>query len=98
MAATRLQAARALAARFSVKFNRFPGPDIRTGEMTINVETARTMDSAVGRLRGYRGPVYIACANDRDIPLAREYAEGKTVGVMDSSGTILKPSTRGRWP
>ncbi len=96
--ATRVQVARALAARLGVKYNRFRGPDIRTGELTINVETARTMDTAAGRLRGYRGPVYIACANDRDIPLAREYTEGKTVGVMDSSGQILKPSTRGRWP
>ncbi len=96
--ANRIQVARALAERFGVRYNRRAGPDIRTEELTINVETARTMDTAVGRLRGYRGPVYIACANDRDIPLAREYAEGKTVGVMNSTGEILKPSTRNRWP
>ena len=96
--ANRVQVARGLAARFGVKYNRLAGPDIRTEDLTINVETARTMDRAVGRLRGYRGPVYIACANDRDIPLAREYVEGKTVGVMDGAGTIVKPSTRGRWP
>ena len=74
------------------------GPDIKTDKITINVETANTLPSACLRLRGFRGPVYIACANDKDIPDARYWTEGKTVGIMNNKGRVLKKSSRGRWP
>ena len=96
--ASRVQVARALAANHGVRFNRGPGPDIRTDAFIINVESKRTLHAACARMRGFRGPVYIACANDADLEQAREVVEGKTIGLMNSEGRIVKESTRGRWP
>ena len=96
--ANRITVARALAAKHGSKYNRGKGPDIKTDKITINVETANTLPSACLRLRGFRGPVYIACANDKDIPDARYWTEGKTVGIMNNKGRVLKKSSRGRWP
>ena len=96
--ASKVEVARALAAQHGVKYTRGKGPDIRTEKITINVETARTLPSACLRLRGFRGPVYIACANDKDIEDARYWTDGKTVGIMNSKGRVLKRSSRGRWP
>ena len=96
--ASKVDVAKALAAKHGSKYNRGQGPDIRTDRVIINVETSRSLSTACGRLRGFRGPVYVACANDKDIEDARYWTEGKTVGVMNSRGRILKKSTRGRWP
>lgn len=96
--AGKIAVAKALAEKHGARYRRGRGPDIRTEKITINVETARTLRTACGRLRGFRGPVYIACANDADIETARGIIAGKTVGLMNSEGRILKKSTRGRWP
>ncbi len=96
--AGKIDVAKALAVKHGVKYNRGKGPDIRTDKITINVETARTLRTACGRLRGFRGPVYVACANDADIENAKGIIVGKTVGLMNNKGRILKKSTRGRWP
>lgn len=96
--ASKIEVARALAAKYGGKYNRGRGPDIKTEKITINVETARTLPTACMRLRGFRGPVYIACANNDDIGDARYWTDGKTVGIMNSQGRIIKRSTRGRWP
>lgn len=90
--------AKALAEKHGGRYHRGRGPDIRTDKIIINVETSRSLQSACGRLRGFRGPVYIACANDRDLDKARGLITGKTIGLMNSAGRILKKSTRGRWP
>ena len=96
--ASKVTVAQALAEKHGAKYHRGKGPDIRTDKVIINVETSRTMRTACGRLRGFRGPVYIACANDADIENAKDIIEGKTVGLMNSKGRILKRSTRGHWP
>lgn len=96
--ASKVSVARALAAKFGVKYNRGRGPDIRTDDLTINVETSRTLETACGRLRGYRGPVYIALANPNDLEDAEWYTFGTTVGLMDAGGKIIQESTRGYWP
>lgn len=96
--ASRASIARALAAKYGVAWNRGHGPDIRTEDIIINIENVRTLDTACGRLRGFRGPVYVACANDQDIADAEYWTEGSTVGIMDARGKILKKSTRGYWP
>lgn len=96
--ANKISVARALAAKHGTTYNRGSGPDIQNDRITINVETGRTLDTACLRLRGYRGPVYIAVANDRDLPAAKDATEGKTVGVMNSKGRIVRRSSRGRWP
>ncbi len=96
--ASKVTVARALAARLGVKYNRGHGPDIRTDDCTINVETSRTLDTACSRLKGYRGPVYIALANPADLEDAEWYTSGTTVGLMDANGKILQESTRRYWP
>ncbi|MCY4628093.1 MAG: hypothetical protein OXE58_11090 [Acidobacteria bacterium] len=96
--AGKMAVAKALAEKHGGRYHRGRGPDIRTEKITINVETSRTLRTACGRLRGFRGPVYVACANDADIENAKAILAGKTVGLMNSKGRILKKSTRGRWP
>ena len=96
--AGKIAISKALAEKHGAKYRRGKGPDIRTDKITINVETLRTLRTACGRLRGFRGPVYIACANDTDIETARSIIAGKTIGLMNSQGRILKKSIRGRWP
>ncbi len=96
--AARAAVAQALARKYGVPYNRGHGPDIRTDEVIINVENAKTLETACLRLRGYRGPVYVACANDEDIADAEWWTDGSTVGIMNAEGRILKKSTRGYWP
>lgn len=96
--ASKVAVARALAEKHGTTYNRGHGPDIRNEKITINVESGRTLDTACLRLRGYRGPVYIAMTNDRDLDEAKAVTEGKTVGVMNSAGRIVRRSKRGRWP
>ena len=96
--AGKVAVAKELAEKHGGRYHRGKGPDIRTDRITINVETSRTLRSACGRLRGFRGPVYIACANDADLETAKLILAGKTVGLMNNKGRILKKSTRGRWP
>ena len=96
--AGKVEVAKALAEKHGGRYHRGKGPDIQTDRITINVETSRTLRTACGRLKGFRGPVYIACANDGDIEDARDMLAGKTIGLMNSNGRILKKSTRGRWP
>lgn len=90
--------ARAIARRYGGTYNRGKGPDIRTDKVTINVEGSRTLRTASMRLRGFRGPVYIALVNDADADDASSLTAGKTVGIMNSEGRVLKPSTRRHWP
>ena len=96
--ANKLTVAAAIARRYGGTFHRGKGPDIRTDKVTINVETTKTLPTALGRLRGFRGPVYIACVNDDDLADACWYSQGKTVGIMNSEGRVVKPSTRRHWP
>lgn len=96
--ASRIEVAKALAAKHGCKYNRGTGPDIRTDKIIINVETTRSLPTACGRLRGFRGPVYVACTSAAAIEEARYWTDGKTVGIMNDKGRILKKSTRGRWP
>lgn len=96
--ANKLKIAAAIARRYGSTFQRGRGPDIRTDKVTINVETTNSLPTALGRLKGYRGPVYIACVNDDDIADACSYTFRTTVGIMNAEGRVLKPSSRRRWP
>jgi len=60
------------------------------------VETPETLGDALGQLRGYRGPAFIAGTNKEAVNKAMETTKGTTVGVMDNQGHIVKPSTRKR--
>ena len=96
MASKHDETARRLARVEGVDYNRGQGPDIISSRRVIEVETAATASEGLRQLRGYRKPVYICGADAAATEAALEATEGTTVGVMDSKGKIVKPSTRRR--
>ncbi len=90
------ETAKFIAAQKGVSYNQGPGPDIRTPRQIIEVETADTITNAAQQLRGYRGPVYVVGVDAKATEAALEHYKETTIGVMDASGKILKPSTRKR--
>lgn len=96
MATKHDKTAQQIAQNKGASYNKGPGPDIKTSRQTIEVETPNTIGDAGLQLQGYRGPVYIAVTNDKDIPKAVKRYDGTTIGVMDPSGKVVKPSTRKR--
>jgi len=85
-----------IAKKMNTEYNDGKGVDIQSTNATIEVETPETVADALGQLQGHRGPVYIAGANKEAVNKAMETTKGTTVGVMDSQGNIVKPSTRKR--
>lgn len=92
------ETAKFIAAQKGVSYNQGEGPDIKTPRQTIEVETADTIKDAAQQLRGYRGAVYVAGADAAATQKALEQYDGTTIGVMNSSGEILKRSTRKKSP
>ncbi len=88
--------ARSIADKKGADYNKGQGPDIKTPRQTIEVETADTIKDAGRQLQGFRGPVYVAGADEAATAAALEYYDGKTIGVMDPVGNILKSSSRKR--
>ena len=85
-----------IAKKMNTEYNDGKGVDIKSTNATIEVETPETVADALGQLRGHRGPAYIAGTNKEAVNKAMETTKGTTVGVMDSQGNIVKPSTRKR--
>jgi len=85
-----------IAKKMNTEYNNGKGVDINSTNATIEVETPETVADAPRQLRGHRGPVYIAGTNKEAVNKALETTKGTTVGVMDSQGNIVKPSTRKR--
>jgi len=85
-----------IAKKMNTQYNDGKGIDIKSTNVTIEVETPETVADALGQLRGHRGLVYIAGTNKEAVNKALETAKGTTIGVMDSQGNIVKPSTRKR--
>ena len=83
-----------IADKKGASYNQGLGPDIKTSRQIIEVETTGTISDAGRQLQGYRGPVYVAGANDAATKAALDYYKDTTIGVMNSSGKILKRSTR----
>ena len=83
-----------IAKKMNSEYNDGKGVDIKSTNATIEVETQETVGDALGQLRGHRGSVYIAGTNKEAVNKAMETTKGTTVGVMDSQGNIVKPSTR----
>ena len=96
MATKHDKTAQQIAQNKGASYNKGAGPDIKTPRQTIEVETPNTIGDAGRQLQGHRGPVYIAVTDDKDIPKAVERYDGTTIGVMDSSGKVVKPSSRKR--
>ena len=86
--------ARRIANKEGVEYNRGQGPDIISNRCVIEVETAETVCDGPRQLQGFRKLVYIAGADDQATRAALETTKGKTIGVMDPQGNIVKPSTR----
>lgn len=85
-----------IAKKMKTEYNDGKGVDIKSTNATIEVETPETVADAPGQLRGHRGPAYIAGTNKEAVNKAIETTKGTTIGVMDSQGNIVKPSTRKR--
>ena len=96
MATKHDKTAQQIAENKGASYNKGRGPDIKTPRQTIEVETPNTINDAGHQLQGHRGPVYVAITDDKDISKAVERYDGTTIGVMDSSGTVVKPSSRKR--
>ena len=86
--------AQRIAGKKSTPYNQGQGPDIKTSRQVIEVETIDTITDAARQLQGHRGPVYVAGADVAATKAALEHYEDTTIGVMNSSGKILKRSTR----
>ena len=85
-----------IAGRLGTSYTASKGVDIKSPQATVEVRTLETVEGAPGRLRGYKGPVYIAGTNAKAVHKAIEVTKGMTIGVMDERGNIVKPSTRKR--
>ena len=85
-----------IAKKMNTEYNDGKGVDIKSTNATIEVETPETVADALRQLRGHRGPAYIAGTNKEAVKKAMETTKGTTIGVMDSQGNIVKPSTRKR--
>ena len=85
-----------IAKKMNAEYNDGKGVDIKSTKATIEVETSETVGDALGQLQGHRAPAYIAGTNKEAVNKAMETTKGTTVGVMDSQGNIVKPSTRKR--
>ena len=96
MATKHDKTAQQIAKNKGVSYNKRQGPDIKTSRQTIEVETPKTIGDAGHQLQGHRGPVYVAVTDDKAVPKALERYDGTTIGVMDSSGKVVKPATRKR--
>ena len=90
------RAANKIARKLNTDYNNGKGIDINTTKVAIEVETESTVSGGIQQLQGHRKPSYIAGANLEAVKKALEATEGTTVGVMDSSGNIVKKSTRKR--
>lgn len=91
-----LIASNRIAKKYGVEYNKGKGVDVRSKRATVEVETAGTVAEAPTQLKGHKGPVYIAGANQETIDKALEVTKGTTIGVMDSHGKVIKSSTRKR--
>ena len=96
MASQHDKTATRLACKEGVPYNRGKGPDVNGSRRAIEVETARTARDGLRQLRGFRKPVYIAGTDAKATAAALKATQGTTVGVINSQGKVVKPSTRRR--
>lgn len=83
-----------LANLYGTLYNQGKGADLKTPNITIEVETPETVSDGLRQLQGHQGPVFIAGTNKDAVEKALEKTKGTTVGVMDNQGNIVKTSTR----
>ena len=94
MATKHDKTAQSIADKKGTDYNKGPGPDIKASRQVIEVETVDTIKDAARQLQGFKGPVYVAGADEAATEKALKHYSGTTIGVMDPSGKIRKRSTR----
>jgi hypothetical protein len=87
-------AAKRIAKKLRSEYNSGKGVDINAPQMAVEVETPETVKDGIRQLQGFRKPVYIAGSNKKATEKALEITKETTIGVMDSQGNIMRPSTR----
>lgn len=85
-----------IAKKEGVEYNKGKGPDIKTKDRGIEIESEGTIPDGLRQLQGFKKPVYIVGSTPKATKEALELTEGKTVGVMNEKGKIIKRSTRKR--
>ena len=83
-----------IAQKFGSDYNSGQGVDIKTQNISIEVETPESVADAGRQFQGHKGPVYVAGTNKEATEKALEHYDNSTIGVMDNQGKIIKLSTR----
>ncbi len=83
-----------IADKLGAEYSSSDGVDIVTPSVAVEVETADTVSDGIRQLQGHRKKVYIAGTNQEAVDAALNATDGTTIGVMDSQGDIVKPSSR----
>ena len=90
------EVAKRIAKKQGTTYNRSQGPDVENSQRAIEVETTGTVGDAARQLAGYQKPVYVAGADAKVTKKALQHYKNTTIGVKNSQGNVVKPSTRGR--
>ena len=85
MASKHDETASRIARQRGADYNRGQGPDIKTPNMAIEVETENTVGDAARQLKGFKRPVYVAGATKKATEKALQKYDKSTIGVMDQS-------------
>lgn len=96
MATKHDQAAERLAKNLGTDYNRGKGADVITNAQVTETETAKSVGEAGRQLQGYNKPAYVQGADAKATEKALEKYKNSTIGVRNSQGKIVKPSTRKR--
>ena len=88
--------AKQIAQKFKTKYNPGPGADVKGPKAAAEIEMPGTIGEAGRQLQGYKKPVYVVPAVPKAVPAAVKRYKNTTIGVMDPSGKVVKPSTRCR--
>ena len=81
-----------IAQRYGTTYNRGDGPDIQSGDLTIEVETTATLTAAIRGMQQLDGARFVAVTNQEGVVEAVKRARGTGIGVMDPQGEIVHQS------
>lgn len=85
-----------IAKKYNTKYNSGKGVDVVSPKIVVEVETDKTVSSGLRQLQGHKKRAYIAGTNQAAVNKALAATKGKTIGVMNNRGEIVKRSTRGK--
>lgn len=89
--------AQRVANRLKAEYNPIKGVDIKTGDAAIEVEVKKeTIDHGIGQLKRSRKEKKYLAVSTELVAEAIKKTRGTGIGVMDSSGKIIKRSRKKR--